>query len=196
MMSIAHLLDDFSAYARDGRAAMTDVEREEARLEAFEKGYQAGWDDSIKSQAEDSRRITADLAQNLQDLHFTYDEAFAAVMSALRPLFEQITTAVLPRLSAATLGPRLIDILHDLARSHGRQPIQIVGAPADAAALEAVVEALGDASVDLAEDDMLASGQVHLRFGATEHLIDMQEVLRGIEDAISAVFEQDRRISA
>lgn len=195
-MSIAHLLDDFSAYARDDGAAMTDVEREDVRLEAFEKGYQAGWDDSITSQTEESRRITADLAQNLQDLHFTYEEAFAAVMSALRPLFEQITTAVLPRLSAATLAPRLIEILHDLARRHGRQPIQIVSAPADAAALETVVAALGDVSVDLAEDEMLASGQVHLRFGATEHFIDMQEVLRGIEDAMSAVFEQDRRISA
>lgn len=196
MMSIAHLLDDFSSFARDRSAAMTDVELEEARLESFERGYQAGWDDSIKSQAEESRRITADLAQNLQDLHFTYDEAYGAVMSALRPLFEQITTAVLPRLSAATLGPRLIDILHELARTHGRQPIQIVGAPADMAALEAVVAEVGDASVALAEDDLLASGQVQLRFGAAEHLIDMQEVLRGIEDAISAVFDEDGRISA
>lgn len=195
-MSIAHLLDDFAAYARDRPATMTDVELEEARLEAFERGYQAGWDDSMKSQSEDTRRITADLAQNLQDLHFTYDEAFAAVISALRPLFEQITTAVLPRLSAATLGPRLIDTLQDLARTHGRQPIEIVAAPADIAALEAVVTQLGDVSVGLSEDDMLASGQVHLRFGAAEHLIDMRAVLQGIEEAMTAAFEQDGRVSA
>lgn len=195
-MSIAHLLDDFSAYARDDPARMTDVDLEDARLEAFEKGYQAGWDDSIKSQTEDSRRITADLAQNLQDLHFTYEEAFAAVMAALRPLFEQMTTAVLPRLSAATLAPRLIDMLHDLARRHGRQPIRIVGAPGDMAVLGTIVEGLGDVSVELAEDDTLASGQVQLRFAEAEQQIDMQEVLRGIDDAVSGFFEQNRRASA
>lgn len=195
-MTIAHLLDDFSIYARENPAAMTDVEREDARLEAFERGYQAGWDDSVKSQTEDSRRITADLAQNLQDLHFTYEEAFATVMASLRPVFEQITTAILPRLSAATLAPRLNEILHELVRAHGRQPIQIAAAPADIAVLDTVVAGLGESAVDLVEDEMLASGQVQLRFGETEHQIDMPEVLRGIEDALSAVFEQDRRVSA
>ncbi|NCQ24507.1 MAG: flagellar biosynthesis protein [Rhodobacteraceae bacterium CG17_big_fil_post_rev_8_21_14_2_50_63_15] len=195
-MSIAHLLDDFGAYARGDFLAISDVALEDARLEAFEKGYQAGWDDSMKSQTEDARRITADLAQNLQDLHFTYEEAFASVLAALRPLFEQVTATVLPRLSAATLGQRLIEILHDLARKHGRQPIQIVGAPADILALESILTDLGDPSVDLTEDDTLVSGQIYLRFGEAEQQIDMQDVLQGIDDAISGFFEQNRRVSA
>ncbi len=195
-MSISHLLDDFGSYALGTPVALTDLVLEEQRLEAFEQGYQAGWDDSVKSQTEQARRITADLAQNLEDLHFTYEEAFAAIMTALRPLFEQMTASVLPRLSQATLIPRLIEILHDLARTHGRQPIQLVTAPADIATLEAIVADLTDTTVDLASDDTLADGQIHLRFGEVEHEIDMQDVLRRIDTAISGFFEQNRRVSA
>ncbi|SEL54950.1 flagellar assembly protein FliH [Roseovarius azorensis] len=195
-MSISHLLDDFGSYALGTPMALTDVALEEKRLEAFEQGYQAGWDDAVKSQTEQARRITADLAQNLQDLHFTYEEAFAAIMTALRPLFDQMTASVLPRLSKATLTPRLVEILHDLAGTHGRQPIQLVAAPADIATLETVLADLTGLTVDLVVDDRLADGQIHLRFGEAEHEIDMQDVLRRIDAAISGFFEQNRRVSA
>jgi len=65
MMSIAHLLDDFAASGQSEQGLIQEVELEEERLASFEKGYQAGWDDAVKSQVADGRRITADLAQNL-----------------------------------------------------------------------------------------------------------------------------------
>lgn len=195
-MSIAHLLDDFGAYARGTPVSMTDVSLEEQRLEAFEKGYQAGWDDSVKSQLEDSRLITADFAQNLQDLSFTYEEAYAAIMESLRPLLEQMIGAVLPRLSQDSLAPRLIEILHDMAREHGRQKVEIAAAPTDMALLENLTEEMPDLPITLAEDASLSSGQVYLRFGENEQQIDLQDVLQGIDRALSGFFEQNRKATA
>jgi len=195
-MSIAHLLDDFGAYARGTPVSITDVFLEEQRLEAFEKGYQAGWDDSVKSQLEESRRITADFSQNLQDLSFTYEEAYAAIMESLRPLLEQMIGAVLPRLGQETLAPRLIEILHDMARERGRQKVEIAAAPSDMTLLENLSEEMPDLPITLAEDASLSGGQVYLRFGETEQQIDLQDVLQGIDRALSGFFEQNRKATA
>ena len=56
MMSIAHLLEDFGETHAHAPIAMDDVSLEDERLEAFEAGYQAGWDDAVKAQTEDARR--------------------------------------------------------------------------------------------------------------------------------------------
>ncbi|MDT8325873.1 MAG: flagellar biosynthesis protein [Roseovarius sp.] len=175
---------------------MTDISLEEQKLEAFERGYQAGWDDSVKSQVEDSRRITADLSQNLQDLNFTYEEAYSAIMESLRPLLEQMIGAVLPRLSQETLAPRLIETLHDIAREHGRQKVEIAAAPGDVGLLEGLTEEISDLPIGLTEDTSLASGQVYLRFGEHEQQIDLQDVLQGIDRALSGFFEQNRKAIA
>jgi flagellar assembly protein FliH len=195
-MSITHLLEDFGVTRRGASMSITDVSLEEARLEAFEKGYQAGWDDSVKSQVEDSRRITADLSQNLQDLNFTYEEAYAAVMQAVHPLLEQMITSVLPRLARDSLVPRLVETVQHIAREHGRQKIGIAAAEDDMPALAYLTDAVPDVDIDLSVDDTLASGQLYLRFDGREQAIDMQEVLQGIEHAVSGFFENSRKATA
>ncbi|MEI4233407.1 flagellar biosynthesis protein [Roseovarius sp. D22-M7] len=195
-MSITHLLEDFGVTRRGTSLSITDVSLEEERLEAFEKGYQAGWDDSVKSQGEESRRIAADLGQNLQDLSFTYEEAYAAVMQAVHPLLEQMVSAVLPRLARDSLVPRLVETLHDIAREQGHQKIAIAAAEADMPALAHLTEAVPEIDIELGVDDTLASGQIYLRFDGREQAIDMQEVLEGIEQAVSGFFENSRKATA
>ena len=189
-MSVAHLLEEFGQATSGGTVEMTDVSLEEARLAAFDKGYQAGWDDAVKAQADDARRITADLAQNLQDLRFTYEEAYGAVMQALRPVLTEMATAVLPRLAQESLAPRLAEMLHDLARSEGRQAIEIAAAPADMARLARLLEGRPDLEATLAEDDTLGAGQLYLRFGEAEHEIDLPAVIAGIDAAVTGFFEE------
>lgn len=189
-MSIAHLLEEFGKTASGETVETSDVSLEETRLAAFDKGYQAGWDDAVKAQSEEARRITADLAQNLQDLRFTYEEAFAAVMQALRPLLTEMAAAVLPRLARESLAPRLAEMLQDLARSEGRRTIEIAAAPADMARLSRLIEGLPDPGATLAEDDTLGAGQLYLRFGETEHEIDLPAVIAGIDAAVTGFFEE------
>ncbi|GAW36395.1 hypothetical protein RA2_03465 [Roseovarius sp. A-2] len=195
-MTIAHLLEDFGESLRGTAISITDISLEEERLAAFETGYQAGWDDAVKSQKEDERRITADLAQNLQDLTFTYEEAYAAVLNALHPLLEQMVATVLPPLSQDTLAPRLAEILQEKALDHGRQPIVIAAAPGDMNRMETLTETLPGLDITLAEDDTLAPGQIFLRFGETEEEVNLDSVLRAIEHAVSGFFEENRKAIA
>lgn len=195
-MSIAHLLHDFGALSQGKPVAITDVSLEEERLEAFEKGYQAGWDDCVKSQVEDGRRITADLVQNLQDIGFTYEEVHGEIMGAMQRLLQQITQTVLPPLSHAMLVPQVTEILHDLLETNGRQPVQLTAGPADLAILRRLTAEMPDLACTLAEDQTLASGQVLLRLGESERALDMPDVLLRIEHAVSGFFQQNQRIVA
>lgn len=187
-MSIAHLLEEFGELTDGEPLAMTDVSLEEERLAAFEKGYQAGWDDAVKAQSEDTRRITADLAQNLQDLRFTYEEAYGAVMTTLRPLLMEMAGAVLPRLASESLAPRIVEMLHEQARAQGRQPVEIVAAPGDLPRLEHLT---GDGlDITLSADDTLDAGQVYLRLGESEAEIDLPGVIADISAAVRAFFDE------
>jgi len=189
-MSITHLLEDFGETRQAAPETITDVSLEEERLAAFETGYQAGWDDAVKAQTEDARRITADLAQNLQDLRFTFEEAHGAVMQALRPLLLQMMTTILPRLAQESLAPRIAEMLHDLARDQGRLGIGIACSPDDATRLAHLIGDDPAIGATLTEDDTLGPGQVSLRFGEAEHEIDLGEVLGGIDATIRGFFEQ------
>ena len=195
-MSITHLLDDFGSITQGKPVTMTDISLEEERLGAFEKGYQAGWDDCVKFQVEDGRRITADLVQNLQDLSFTYEEVHAAIMGMMHPLLQQMTTAVLPALSHAMLAPHITEILHDLLATHGRQQVQIMAGPEDIPILLRLCTDQPDLSCEIKEDPTLARGQVYFRLGEGEHALDMQDVLHRIEQAISGFFTENRRAVA
>lgn len=192
-MSITHLLEDFDTAQGGAQVILTDASLEDERLAAFETGYQAGWDDAVKAQEEDVRRITADLAQNLQDLSFTYNEAHVAVMQALRPLLMQMTAAVLPRLAQESLGPRLAEMLHDLARDRGGLRAEIAASAADAPRITHLLDTDPAITADLIEDDTLGPGQVYLRIGEAEHEIDLGEVLAGIDAAIRGFFDQTQQ---
>ncbi len=195
-MSITHLLEDFGGVLRGRPVSITDISLEEERLASFEKGYQAGWDDAAKSQAEDQRSVTADLAQNLQDLTFTYEEAYAAVLQSLHPLLEQMVATVLPNISQQTLAPRLAELLRERVKAHGHQPFEIVTAPDDMTRMEILTEALPEMQIVLRQDDTLTRGQLYLRFGDTEEEIDLKSVLDAIEQAVSGFFEENRKAIA
>lgn len=195
-MSISHLLEDFGAYVEGTPVSLTDVSLEEQRLAAFEKGYQAGWDDAVKAETEDSRRISTDFAQNLQDLSFTYQEAHSAVLQSLRPLLEQMVGTVLPALVQKTLGLWITELLQELAEEHGAQPIELVTAPANATALESLLGEAAPMSISILEEPTLTEGQVYIRFGSQEREIDMDDVLSAINRTVTGFFEENQRNTA
>ncbi len=192
-MAIEDLLEDFGDYAAGAPLSISDVSLEEQRLAAFEKGYQAGWDDAVKAQVEGQRHVSSELAQNLQDLSFTYQEAYSALIKALSPLLTQIFETVLPRAAHDTLGLRLSGMLLDMAREHGEQPVEIVTAPESVAVIESVLTGELPVPVSVVEDSSLAGGQVHIRVGSAEREIDMSEVLREIERAMSGFIEENQK---
>ena len=176
-MSIAHLLESFEHADRDESRpiAMSELTLEEEKLEAFERGYKAGWEDAAKAQVEDRSRVTSDLAKNLQEMSFTYHEAYGHLARALRPVLDQIVGAVLPDLAQKSLGPRIAEQLSDLAADAGKQDVEIVVAPRNADLVERLLERDTGFPVKLIKEPSLGDGQVFLRFGDGERQIDHSE---------------------
>lgn len=195
-MSISHLFEDFGAYAKGNPISLTDISLEEQRLEAFEKGYQAGWDDAVQAQSDDTRHVSAEFAQNMQDLSFTYHEAYAAVLDSFKPLLQQVVNVVLPHLAQQTLGLRLTDLLDQMARAHGPQTVELITAPANFAMARDLSETTSGLSLSVSEEPTLAEGQVYLRFGQTEQEIDLREVIEEIDRSVSDFFEGNQKESA
>ncbi len=195
-MSISHLLEDFGSYAQGDSIALTDVFLEEQRLEAFEKGYQAGWDDAVKAQTEDSRHISADMAQNLLDLSFTYQEARSAILDSLAPVLRQMVEVVLPRMARDFLPDRIAEEVTALASELGDHPVQITACSADTPALEALFCRDLPMTVQIETDDTMTDGQLRLQLGQTEREIDLNAVLSGVERAISDFIDSNQKETA
>ncbi len=188
-MTITHLLEDFGALASGTPILLTDVSLEEYRLAAFEAGYQAGWDDAVKAQQDIAASVSADFAQNIRDLSFTYQEAHAGILGSMRPLVSKMVETVLPQLAKDTLGAHVAEILNDLVEIHGRQPVQIMTSPDGRELLASMLPQDVAFPVEVTGESTLSEGQVHIRFGqAAEHEIDMKALLSKIQTAVAGFF--------
>ena len=192
-MSIGDFLEDFSPGVRRGTSAISEDEIESQKLDSFEKGYKAGWEDALKSLSEEQARISGDFARNLQDLSFTYHEAHAQVMQSMGPLLREIVDKILPVAMRETLGARIAEQLEELARKHGAQPMEIVTSPADMTAVNALLGEDFGFPVQAAVDDTLAEGQVFLRLAEEERQIDMASVLDTIRQGIDGLIDSTER---
>lgn len=191
MMALSDLLEDFSTERADTAVVMTELLLEEERLEAFEKGYKAGWDDSANAQTETATSISEDFASNLRDLAFTYEEAHDGMLSAIEPVIRQIVDTVLPAIAHETLGLRVADLLKTELSTHGRQPVRLETAPESAPAIRAILPHDCGFPLEIVETDMLGEGQVRIRFGpSNEQEVDLERVISGIRSATDAFFHQ------
>lgn len=163
-----------------------------ARLEGYEAGYKAGWEDAVRAEAETQGRIGAEFARNLQDLGFTFHEARSHVMQALEPLLTGMVERVLPELVSRTVGQTIVEELLPLASQAAGTPIEVVISPASREALEPLLEKSA-IPLTIVEEPTLAEGQVFLRAGKTEHRIDFVDAVDRIGAAINALYELNEK---
>lgn len=189
-MSIAHLLDDFSDVSANDFIELSELKLEEERLEAFEKGYQAGWDDSAAAGHTETGDATRRVSQRLDDLSFTYHEAYAGALKALGPVIRQLVDAVLPEVARRAVGPQISTLLQDMIAEHGRQPVILKCAPDDRDGLEHLKADAAALPLDIVVDPVLCPGQVEISFGTVaECELDLNEVIAGVSGALDAFFE-------
>ncbi len=168
---------------------------EEHRLEAFEQGYKAGWDDAAAAQSEDQSRVAADFARNLQELSFTYHEARSHILGSLEPLLKEMVSKVLPRLARESLPQTIVDEVLSVTEIQTKAGIQIVISPANRLSLEQLVEAQENLDVEIVEEPSMADGQAYLRFGDTEKLVDLDSVLSSFSLSVEGYFEQQEKVA-
>jgi flagellar assembly protein FliH len=171
-------LAELATLAEPGTGPAADAEA--MKLEAFENGYRAGWEDATGAAASEQGHIAADLAQNLRDLSFTLAEAQAAVLAEMRPLLREIVAKLLPAAAHASLAGRIADELTALAERAADCPVELVLAPTHADALGARLEADSPLPLTVIAEPSLPEGQAYLRFGQRETAYDMGTLVESL----------------
>ncbi|WP_052026174.1 hypothetical protein [Oceaniovalibus guishaninsula] len=181
-------LEDFGSEADGFNPELVSGQKLEAeRLQAFDTGYAAGWDDATKA-AEQEARSAEDVARaRLQDLGFTYHEARAHVMLAMTPLLEAIVAQVLPALIRDTIGARILEEFGKLAEHAGDTPVDLLVPEGEVEAMRAAVEGLTALPLNVRAEDSLPGGHIYLRLGETERQIDLSGVAERLTTAIAAL---------
>ncbi len=161
---------------------------QESRLEAYEQGYRAGWEDAAAAHAEDQRRIRVDLARSLQALGFTYQEARAHVLKSLAPLMQDMVGKLLPEMAREALAPTVLETLMPLAEQLADEPVTLVVNTNDRKAIEELLEQATGLPVTILEEPSLGEGQAFLRLGLQEVHVDLARATSEIAAAVRGFF--------
>ena len=190
-MTLSRVLPEFGARPTTNSVSISDVSLEEQKLNSFEAGYQAGWDDSTAANRDAGHQVSADFAQNMADLSMTYQQAYDALFADVRPLMTQIVNMVLPAIASSTLAPRIVELIE---AEMSQAPIRrvLVSASPDACTVltPMLVSSNTSFDVDVQEDGTLSSGQVRLNFDdQREQELDTATLVDGIQMALNSFFQ-------
>lgn len=202
MTGVADLLEDFGSAPplrapalrpEPAAAAFSEADLEGKKLEAFEKGYRAGWDDAVKAQSDDRTRISSAFGQHLQDLSFTYHEAYTQVMNAVTPLLNEMVNALMPAVAREMLGHHVVEQLQAMSRDIGQMEVVIAVSPDRVEAIAPLLEKDFGFPIQLVPDDTLAEEQADIRFGGTERQIDLSDLIASVAEAVEGFAHDNRR---
>lgn len=162
---------------------------ESERLTAFERGYKAGWDDSVNALSAERKAISADFAANLADLAFTYHEARGHVLRQLESLVTDTFAKVLPDCAKVVL-PRLVwDHVNRIAMEAAGAPITVLVAPGSRQVFESMLPIDPGFPVMVVEEPTLTEGQVFIRSQKGELAVDQCSAFAEISAAVHQFFE-------
>lgn len=185
----ARVSSDLRGNEHSSDTDQTAADLESKRLEGYAAGYQAGWDDASKANADEKERVEAEFARNLQDLGFTFQEARSHVLGTLEPLLTAMVEAVLPKAIQEALGQVINEELIPMAEQAADSPIQVLVSPASRGALDHLMQHPNAVPFEIVEEGTLPEGQVYLRSPTAERRIDLSSALDRIKDAVEAVYD-------
>lgn len=194
-MSLLDRYNDFGALSGPNlnADAVKSDEQETLRLEAFENGYQAGWEDSSAAQQTEREKVSFDLAQSLQDLSFTYHEAYAKLSLAMKPLLTKCVTTLLPQTLQSSLSAQIISTASELVKAQSEGAIEIAVSPQTEPVIRGLLEQNLNLPFNLKIDQNLLSGQVRLQAKSGECEINLDALLDELTTAIDAFFEVNKQ---
>ena len=202
MMARLFQLEEFTRHAAPAEqqhpsetrpAGPSPEEVEKIRLEGYEAGYKAGWDDAVQAEESEQNRIGAEFARNLQDLGFTFHEARSHVMNTLEPLLLGMVEKVLPELVSQTIGHSIVEELLPLASEVADTPIEVVIRPSCRPTLEPLLASTTAIPITLVDEPSLAEGQVFLRAGNLEKHLDFTGAIDQMGKSITDLFSLNER---
>ncbi|MFK7744704.1 MAG: ABC transporter ATP-binding protein [Roseobacter sp.] len=189
-MSVSHRYRNFGgATASKNKSSDSSEEvAEEQKLQAFEAGYQAGWDDSTKAQSDEKDRVSAELSQNLLDMSFTYHEALSKLTGSLEPIMQQILDKLLPETVRAALSAHIMEQINELMKQQNQRPIEIVVHHDNVETVRAITEGQLKEPFVVVGEVSLGAGQAFVRVGEVERQVDLDAVIANVSKAMTAFF--------
>jgi hypothetical protein len=167
---------------------MDPTEIEEMRVQAYESGYRAGWDDASASHASERAELHAEVGRNLQAMSFTYHEARAQLLRALEPLLGDLVARLLPELARAALPGQISALLLPLAEQATEVPVMLLVNPAVRADVETLIGMPSGLPLIIEESAALAPGQASLRLGKIETRIELDATVAAISTLVRDFF--------
>ena len=181
----------------DGPALLMPEDIEDIRLNAYERGYRAGWEDGGTQADVDAAARRAAIERQIESLNFTYHEARGHVLKGLEPLLQAMIDAVLPAAARASVASVALDQLMPLAHAAIDAPITLRVGRGSLAAFEAAFEGQPLPPLSLVETDDLDDAQAEFTFGSAETRIDLSHAADAIAQAIDRFYriqsEETRR---
>lgn len=172
----------------DGPALLMPEEIEDLRLNAYERGYVAGWEDGSQQAGSDREQRRAAVERVAEQLAFTYHEARGHVLKSLEPLFVAMVETVLSRAARASVVPLALEQLLPLAHATAEAPLVLRVPPGQREDFRAALSGLVLPPLDILETGDLVEGQAAFAFGPAETRIDLSHATEAIGRAIDAFY--------
>lgn len=191
-MSMSHRYRNFGgAPSKTTKSDSSDAEAvEDQKLQAFEAGFQAGWDDALKAQTDAKKKLSDELSENLQAISFSHREAVAKVSSSMQPIVQEIVEKLLPEIVRAGLSAHIMEQIKDMLDDQLDQSIEVVVAPSNVSTVSALLrDNLKDVFAVTGDGD-IGEGQAFVRIGQSERQVDLDGVVSGVSDAMKAFFHE------
>lgn len=161
---------------------------EDEKLQAFEAGYQAGWDDAVKAQTSEREKLSAELAQNLQDMSFTYHEALTKLTVSFEPALKEIIEKLLPETVRSALSAHILEQISGALKTKPGGSVEIVVHSQNAEAVRKILEDCLKEPFKLVTEESLGEGQAFVRIGEDESQIDLDTLIADVSKAMTAFF--------
>ncbi|MCC5987948.1 MAG: hypothetical protein JJT95_09715 [Pararhodobacter sp.] len=164
---------------------------EDLKLNAYERGYTAGWDDAMRQASDETRARHEALARMAEGLSFTFHEAQAHVLGALEPLLQAIAAQILPELARAALVQAVGEELMSVAATLAGTPVELRVPAGKRDAFEEGFEGLVLPPLEIVECDDLAEGVAEFAADARHTRVDLAGVADRLADAITRFYQTD-----
>ncbi|MCA2014429.1 hypothetical protein [Pararhodobacter sp. CCB-MM2] len=172
-----------------GPSLMMPEDIEDIRLNAYEKGYVAGWEDNGKQADADEATRRAAIERQVEQLSFTYHEARGHVLKSIEPLLGAMVETLLPALVKSTIVPLTIEQLLPLAHAASEQPLTLRVGLGCRDAFEDALKGQMLPPLELVETADLAEGQAEFVMGVAETRIDLTHAAETIGRAIDRFYQ-------
>ncbi|MEP3845833.1 MAG: hypothetical protein ABJM43_10895 [Paracoccaceae bacterium] len=190
-MTLSHLYQNFGDQ-KPPKQTSTNESRdavEDEKLQSFEDGYKAGWEDAVNAQSQARDHIDNEFAKSLQEISFSFHEARMSLKKEIGEVMEPIFLKLLPTISHETLVPKVIEYIQDLANQIAERPIEVAVSPNRMVTMQSAFEEQIQEPFTILPDEGLEKDQVFIRVGNVEHAIDLETWNADIHNLISSHLE-------